>query len=106
MPWLIGGTVAGVAAGLLVGWLLWKGDLSRLPAALRAFVKRSLVPLLSIIGFVAILAVAVAIANEDRDHDELWAQLIAAIFLIGISGLLYATGSRQYTAGRRIVLPR
>src|SRR5690242_19370159 len=97
--------ILGIAAGVGIGWVAWQGSLRHLPARVRSWSVHALVPLVSVAAFAGVIAGAVALAEADGSHDELWAQLIAAAFLIGVSVLLYASGARQYTAKRRIVIP-
>lgn len=101
----------GVLVGVAIGWAAWKGKvgelLRRLPDVLLGLLRaigRALLGALLIAIFAGVLVGMVALARAADTGKDLWSLAIAATFLIGVTLLLYATGSKQRTAKSRIVI--
>jgi hypothetical protein len=98
----------GLAIGFLIARLQnWKKLRDKLPELLRtamAALWRLLAVLLSVGAWAALLVVVVHIGRHDDHQKDIWSLVAAAVFLLGLSLLLYATGARQRTAKERIEL--
>jgi IPT/TIG domain len=112
MEELLAGAAAGVLIGVVVGRVRWGRLRVNLPArirrvwkALKALVQRSVVPVIVLVVFGGALAGLVLLGRAAAEDDkDVWAMITAAVFLLGVSLLLYTTGVKQYTARQRIVL--
>src|SRR4051794_24657830 len=97
---LLLGAVAGVVIGVLAARARWGRLRRNLPArirrawtALNALVRRSLLPLIVLLVFGGVLTGLVLLGKDAAERDkDVWAMITAAVFLLGVSLLLYTTG--------------
>lgn len=102
-PWLVIVGLAGVALGGAVAVGAQADDAGSVFRRLARLAAKAVVPLAIAAVAAAAVWALVLIARADGDHDAGWAQAIAAAALLLTTLLLYATGSRRWTATAQIV---
>ncbi len=94
----IGFGIALALALVIVAVAVWRGRLREFLSFLTTVLWRAVLPALVLAGSAGALVLAVALARKDGDHAQWWAEGIGGGFLLAVTLLLYATGSKQYTA--------